>query len=314
MSFLRDKRIKSDIKNFIKSDLETNGIFCKFSEIDMTHVQAMIIGPSDTPYENGFYFFDLRFPDNYPWSPPRVKFITQDSNIRFNPNLYVDGKVCLSILGTWSGPGWSSCLTLNSVLLSIQTLLNENPLQNEPGFENETGHRSKKYNKILEYFNIKGATLKMINETPNTYDYFLPIMEKHFVKNIEFYRKYIDRNLKDENTTVHSPIYNLHSILKIKKLSSNIENLYFDLKKKLEITEPDEPKSFKIPASNNSKSENETKQIIIKKKEKVRKCPSEPAKLYDIGTIKFSENDNRNYKVVVVSGPKRTMKRWVLSK
>ena len=127
MSFLRDKRIKTDIKNFIRSDLESNGIFCKFSETDMTHVRAMIIGPSDTPYENGFYFFDLRFPDNYPWSPPKVKFITQDSNIRFNPNLYVDGKVCLSILGTWNGPEWSSCLTLNSILLSIQTLLNENP-------------------------------------------------------------------------------------------------------------------------------------------------------------------------------------------
>lgn len=308
MSFLRDKRIKTDIKNFIRSDLESNGIFCKFSETDMTHVRAMIIGPSDTPYENGFYFFDLRFPDNYPWSPPKVKFITQDSNIRFNPNLYVDGKVCLSILGTWNGPEWSSCLTLNSILLSIQTLLNENPLQNEPGFENENGHRSKKYNIIIEYFNIKGATLKMIKNTPNTFEHFIPIMEEHFFKNIGYYRKYIEDNLKNDRVVAHSPIYNLNTVLYIKKMVEDIDTLY----KKIE---PRFKENEKIIISNNETQIPEIKEIIIEKKLLgKRKCPDEPSKLYEIGTIKFSVNDKRNYKVVQVSGPKRTMKRWVLSK
>ena len=56
--------------------------------------------------------------------------------IRFNPNLYEEGKVCLSIIGTWSGPKWSSVQTLKSLLLSIQSLLDEYPIINEPSYEN----------------------------------------------------------------------------------------------------------------------------------------------------------------------------------
>jgi hypothetical protein len=47
---------------------------------------------------------------------------------------YVDGKVCLSILGTWSGPGWAPVQTLMSVLLSILSLLSAAPYHNEPGY------------------------------------------------------------------------------------------------------------------------------------------------------------------------------------
>mmetsp|Transcript_10330 Transcript_10330/g.30927 ORF Transcript_10330/g.30927 Transcript_10330/m.30927 type:complete len:103 (-) Transcript_10330:836-1144(-) len=46
-------------------------------------------------------------PDDYPQSPPRVRNMTTGAGrVRFNPNLYANGKVCLSILGTWKGPGW----------------------------------------------------------------------------------------------------------------------------------------------------------------------------------------------------------------
>lgn len=55
--------------------------------------------------------------------------------MRFNPNLYANGKVCLSILGTWSGPGWTSVQTMLSTLISIQSLMNPTPYHNEPGYE-----------------------------------------------------------------------------------------------------------------------------------------------------------------------------------
>ena len=58
---------------------------------------------------------------------------TGGGKVRFNPNLYRDGKVCLSILGTWAGPGWSPAQSLSSVLLSIQSLMNARPYHNEPG-------------------------------------------------------------------------------------------------------------------------------------------------------------------------------------
>lgn len=60
--------------------------------------------------------------------------------LRLNPNLYECGKVCLSLLGTWSGKGcekWDpNKSTMLQVLVSIQALvLNEKPYFNEPGYE-----------------------------------------------------------------------------------------------------------------------------------------------------------------------------------
>ena len=128
MSFAK-KRIMVDIKNIRKNeDLEKCGIYVNFNEDNIYSAQALIIGPYDTPYEKGFYFFDINFPSDYPMSPPKVKFCTLDHKIRFNPNLYTCGKVCLSIINTWNGPGWTSCLTLNSVLLSIISITAVMPL------------------------------------------------------------------------------------------------------------------------------------------------------------------------------------------
>ena len=61
--------------------------------------------------------------------------LTINNKVRFNPNLYQCGKVCLSILGTWSGPSWKPIMNIRLVLTSIRSLLGEYPIQNEPGYE-----------------------------------------------------------------------------------------------------------------------------------------------------------------------------------
>ncbi|KAK4635933.1 Ubiquitin-conjugating enzyme E2 Z [Fulvia fulva] len=110
-----------------------------YRDNDVRSVRAMIIGPPDTPYEFGFFEFDMKFPKEYPIKNPHVVCITTNGGrTRFNPNIYAEGKVCLSILGTWRGnPGeeWSSAQGLESVLLSIQSLMSPNPFENEPGYE-----------------------------------------------------------------------------------------------------------------------------------------------------------------------------------
>ena len=63
---------------------------------------VMIQGPMRTPYEDGLFFFDVQLPSNYPLSPP-VFFYVSYCTDRLNPNLYEDGKVCISLLGTWTG-------------------------------------------------------------------------------------------------------------------------------------------------------------------------------------------------------------------
>ena len=58
----------------------------------------MIVGPARTPYEDGLFLFDVQLPADYPKSPPVFHYVSYCSE-RLNPNLYEDGKVCVSLLG-----------------------------------------------------------------------------------------------------------------------------------------------------------------------------------------------------------------------
>lgn len=90
--------------------------------------------------------------------------------MRFNPNLYHNGKVCLSLLGTWRGSAtenWDPKLsTILQVLLSIQAIIMSNEVYfNEPGYEHEAGtsegeRKNEGYANIVRYCNIKFAMIE----------------------------------------------------------------------------------------------------------------------------------------------------------
>jgi len=176
------KRILKDIKQLIKSPLDDNGIYYKHDETNMLRGYALIIGPKDTPYFGGYYFFIFDFPIDYPYSPPKVKYMTNDGIVRYNPNLYKCGKVCVSILNTWTGDKWSSCQTITSVLLTLCSLLNDAPLLNEPGFQ-KIHADFKPYQEIIEYKNIDFAVCQIIKNVPKDFEFFYPIMKEAFIKN-----------------------------------------------------------------------------------------------------------------------------------
>ena len=152
------KRIANkDMKEISKMNLSELGIHINFNEQNIMKATAIIIGPKDTPYENGILYFVIEFPHNYPFSPPKIGYLSS-SRYRIHPNLYVGrshdnhiGKVCISAINTWSGPKWTTVMHIGAVLLSIQSLLCNNPLHNEPGFEKELGQRNDYYNQIVEY-------------------------------------------------------------------------------------------------------------------------------------------------------------------
>ena len=102
-----------------------------------TNSKIMIAGPENTPYAGGLFEFDCFLPIQYPNSPPLMNLCTTGGGkVRFNPNLYNCGKVCLSLLGTWSGSAeenWQPRKsTLLQVLVSIQSMiLVEAPYFNE---------------------------------------------------------------------------------------------------------------------------------------------------------------------------------------
>ncbi|XP_076027271.1 ubiquitin-conjugating enzyme E2O isoform X2 [Genypterus blacodes] len=118
------------------------GIMVKTFEDRMDLFSALIKGPNRTPYEDGLFLFDIQLPNIYPAVPPLFRYISQCSG-RLNPNLYDNGKVCVSLLGTWIGKGterWTSKSSLLQVLISIQGLILVNePYYNEAGFDSDRG-------------------------------------------------------------------------------------------------------------------------------------------------------------------------------
>ncbi|KAM4663794.1 (E3-independent) E2 ubiquitin-conjugating enzyme [Discoglossus pictus] len=119
-----------------------DGIMVKTFEDRMDLFSALIKGSTRTPYEDGLFLFDIQLPNIYPAVPPLFRYLSQCSG-RLNPNLYDNGKVCVSLLGTWIGKGterWTSKSSLLQVLISIQGLILVNePYYNEAGFDSDRG-------------------------------------------------------------------------------------------------------------------------------------------------------------------------------
>lgn len=153
------RRVSRDITEVMESPLP--GIIVCPDDDDALKVHVLVMGPDDTPYEGGAFYFVVVFPDDYPASPPKARIMTTaGGTVRFGPNLYANGKCCVSILGTWHGPGWSAAMSLTSVLLSIQSLMNAEPYRNEPGFEKtENLAVVKAYNDIITHETMRVAVV-----------------------------------------------------------------------------------------------------------------------------------------------------------
>jgi len=195
------KRIMKEMKdsdiNNEKVDTSGEGYWILFNEDDLSKVELLLKGPEDTPYEGGFYHFSCTLPQNYPFTHPACKYQTTGAGkIRFNPNLYKCGKVCLSILGTWQGPAWSSAMGLRTLCMNLQLVLNEYPVQNEPGYENSTPESITvcSYNKYVRYNVIKHALIDHINKKTNLPKVFQDVID-NFVqeKGLEYYLELIDK-------------------------------------------------------------------------------------------------------------------------
>jgi ubiquitin-protein ligase len=122
-SVARNMRIRQEMASL--SAGTPPGIFVRFDSNRFDVLHCMIIGADETPYEKGCFLFDMFLPQTYPQVPPKCQFLTTGKGqFRFNANLYSAGKVCLSLLGTWQGPGWDPKIsTILQVLLSIQSLI-----------------------------------------------------------------------------------------------------------------------------------------------------------------------------------------------
>ncbi|KAF2272651.1 ubiquitin-conjugating enzyme [Westerdykella ornata] len=100
------------------------------SEDDMYLWEALIQGPDGTPFEGGVFPAELKFPRDYPLAPPSMRFLVDV----WHPNVYPDGRVCISIL---HAPGddpnmyehaserWSPIQSVEKILISVMSMLAE---------------------------------------------------------------------------------------------------------------------------------------------------------------------------------------------
>lgn len=222
------KRIMKDIMDIEKNPIEN--IFYNTNEDNMEKGYAMIIGPENTPYENGFYFFEFIFPSNYPFIPPKVYFRTGDNKTRFNPNFYVNGYVCLSLLNTWPGEQWSSCQSIRSILLNLMIIMNDTPLLNEPGIKME--HKDfLNYNKIIHYRNYEIAFLRSLNldQLNDSYKIFHVHIKEYFLTHYKTIRDKLEKNTHIE--TLQTSIYNLYCVINYNNIIKLMDLCYNELSK-----------------------------------------------------------------------------------
>ncbi|XP_077981781.1 uncharacterized protein LOC144436793 [Glandiceps talaboti] len=201
----------------------SSAIFVRTDDEKMNLMQALIIGPEGTPYSGGCFLFDIFYPTNYPITPPQVNLqTTGNGSVRFNPNLYNSGKVCLSLLGTWEGRGgeqWNETSTVLQVLISIQSLiLVAEPYFNEPGYEQEIGtdsgrKHSKEYNQEVKINSIKYA---MVAHLQRPQPGFEEIIQTHFYLKKDRLLQEMEAWLKDtpKDSKLQKQVNNLRTELK----------------------------------------------------------------------------------------------------
>lgn len=213
------------------------GVIIVPDEQNITKIHALVTGPFETPYEGGFFYFLLRCPPDYPIQPPRVRLMTTGyGSVRFNPNLYRNGKVCLSILGTWAGPAWSPAQSLASVLISIQSLMNEFPYHNEPGYEEERNPGDAiQYNEIIRHETIRVAVCDMVESC--LMDVFGPpalreAIEKAFPDYFDYYETVVKNKLHLSGMAMCDPFGDQRGVFQYTTLLTRLYNLRDRLKEK----------------------------------------------------------------------------------
>lgn len=122
-SSARNARLAREVKNF-----ETKppwGISCQPEKEDVYDTLLVtLLGPKSSPYEKGTFKLVITIPQRYPFEPPLIKFTTPV----YHPNIDKGGRICMDMLKMPPKGTWLPTITLETLLVSLQTLLgNPNP-------------------------------------------------------------------------------------------------------------------------------------------------------------------------------------------
>lgn len=203
-------------------------------------IKSMIAGAENTPYAHGLFEYHVYLPPEYPAGPPKCNLETTGSgDVRFNPNLYSCGKVCLSLLGTWRGSAsenWDPKISnLLQLFLSIQSVvMSEEVYFNEPGYEGEAGteegeKKNEGYSNIVRLNNIKHAMIKQIKTPPVGFE---DVVRRHFYIKRHVILKEVGRWVKfaEIRPCTYSGLVSDHNNKYASRFSSNNKTYLTELK------------------------------------------------------------------------------------
>ena len=233
------KRITRDIKKIVKND-DNNGIYYFPNEDNLKEGYGLIIGTKDTPYHHGFYIIKFSFDDLYPFCAPKCKYITV-SSVRQNPNLYEDGKVCISLIGTWGDNTWKPVFNIETILLSIQSaVLMKNALDREPEYDWSTlkPDMTADYEEIVRYCNYRYNIVKIYDELPLSIPHTIRLkirakMKDYLLSNEKEIRKQLDVLVNTQNNENYScTFYGASVCAKYSKVQQKFQDLMRSFKRK----------------------------------------------------------------------------------
>lgn len=139
------RRIQNEVKD-IESDSSSNGIEIKMNGDNIYKYIAEISGPIDSLYEGHKFKLSIDLQDDYPFSPPSVKFLTPIKHLNVNST----GNICLDLLKD----NWKPLMSIKSILMSIILLLSEPNISDPLDSDLAVIYRTNKqeYTKIIKKY------------------------------------------------------------------------------------------------------------------------------------------------------------------
>lgn len=239
------KRKLAEAKDF--TDPKTSEEIGTYSYVDPTkfdtskdiNFSSIIIGPDDTPYALGFFLTLSTIPVGYPMQHPMIVLRTLDPRVRFGPNLYTCGKICLSLIGTWANGdksvSWTAQCSMRTLFIATRSLMSDNALRNEPHHESDSPEKCKPYDNLIKWYTIEVAIIGMLKRPVDALfpEQLKTLIEKYFVKHFAKYMKLMDKYISEyEGKTLPETFGTKGVKCEYKKLKGEMQLLYETFKPK----------------------------------------------------------------------------------
>ena len=138
--------INNQIKEYIRDP--SRGLTFEQNEYNVFKLFFTFVGPDNTPWEKQKLTGEILFPESYPYDPPKIYFTCPV----YHPNIYTDGKVCLSILNKTQDETkyyskselWSPVFDIKYMFICINSLFVEPNLESPANLQACIDYRNDK--------------------------------------------------------------------------------------------------------------------------------------------------------------------------